>query len=604
MAGITTIITAGGLTEKSSELKEILNSLNYLASYYSETLLLNDNIFIGWNKYDEYPIFNFETEDFLFVIEGKIYNQSNSFLEKELPKIFQSASDDLRKNWLLKVDGDFIIYAYNKKTKSLNVLNDLLGRLPVYYKKINDQLIISRYIKFITSFENQTVFDKTGLGEYLIFGYLLGERTLFKDIKQLRPSSFITYTNSKFTNESVYTFNFENRQNSNKTSKEMVNDLHDLFSNACVNRVSNGKQNLLALTGGMDSRIIAACLAKNNIVFKTTTMIFKNEAEKEEATIAKEISQLLNADWNPSYIYPPSGKDVYTLLKLKEGMNYLATSFLLPFYKQITERYGNNINLITGDKGDKTTLSYDNPIPKCSNLNDLMNYILGEHGMVSLDEVTQLIDVHKDDILNDLSNLLNSYPEKDFAQKYSHYRGIEKSHKLAFQGEDRHRRFFWTYEPITSSPFVHYFFNCPDKAKKMHKLFTPLLESFSQEAAGVVYTNFKSPINSIRAKLFMAAVYYIYPKFSNKLRTDIKRLFFGGNPLISGESIFFKSIEQQLHNSEQIKDYFKINDSLQLKNYRHILLQSFFSLTSLIDDAYADKSILEQNLDEVFDHMK
>ena len=603
MAGITVIIKKSGLINKRSNISRILNSLNYLNNYSSNILLLEDNVFIGWNKYNEYPIKSFEIGSFLFAIEGKIYNKSEALLPKELFELVSNFSEYKIKEWLLNVDGDFIIYGYDKKSKTLYVLNDILGRLPVYYRKNDEGIIISRYMKFISGFDENISFDKIGMGEYLLFGYLLGERTLFKNIQQLRPSTFILANNSKISFKIINNFNFENKQNRGKNQKEMVSDLNYLFSQACLNRLNNDKINLLALTGGMDSRIIASCLAKNQIPFKTTTMIFKNGAEKEEAYVAKEISKIFNAEWKPIDIYPPNGKDLYDLLKLKEGMSYLATAFLIPFYNQVLGMYGNKINLITGDKGDKTTLSFDNPIARCSGLDDLIKFILDEHSMVSIDDVCSLVDVKKDDILNDLFNLLNSYPENELSQKYSHYRGIEKSHKLAFQGEDRHRRYFWTYEPITSSPFVIYFFNCTDESKKMHRLFTPLLESFSPKAASILYTNFKAPINSFRAKLFMAAVYYLYPKINNKFRSDIKRIFFGGNPLINKDSIFFKSIEEQLNNTSIIKDYFKITNADQLKKYRHIMLQSIFTLTSLIDDTYADDSILKTHFEDIFDHM-
>ena len=605
MAGISAIKKQNGLLDKSTYLNEILNNLNYLSSYSSKVALMKDNIFLGWNKYSEYPVKVFESGDLQIIIEGKIYNKSYNTVEQELYKLINNLSELSLKNWLLTNDGEFVVFAFNNKTNTLIVFNDILGRIPLYFLKKENEIVISRFFRFINDFENNLAFDKTGMGEFLLFGYLLNDRTLYKNIQQMRPATLIVANDNEVSINIVNNFNFEERKYRDKDFKEIIRDLSELFSQACINRCNNGNNsNLIALTGGMDSRTIAACMATNKIPFQTTTMVFENKAEKEETKIAKQISDIFKVEWTPININPPIGNDLDTLLKLKEGMSYLATAFLLPFYRQIQDKFGGDINLITGDKGDKVILSFDNPIPKCSSNEELSAYILGEHSMINIAEVSSILKVHQDDILNDLLNLLNTYPENDFSQKYIHYRSIEKSHKLAYQGEDRHRKFIWTYGPLSSFPFVHYLFNCSDKSKKMHKLFIALLESFSPEAAGVFYTNFKSPITSLRSKLFMLGVYYVYPKINNNFRSKIKSIFFGGNPVISNQdSIIFRSIVEQLNNTDAIHDYFKINNASGLKDYRNIMVQSVFTLTSLIDNTYSNNSIVNKYSNAVFDHM-
>jgi hypothetical protein len=338
-------------------------------------------------------------------------------------------------------------------------------------------------------------------------------------------------------------------------------------------------------------------MAANNIPFSTITMTNKGSAKENET--AQQVAGLFKAEWNPTIVDPPTGKDFYSLLKLKEGMNNLSTATLLPFYVQLQKKYGYNINFITGDRGDKMILQYDNPIKKCSNIHDLLNYILDEHSAINIDEVCLLVNIHKDDLLNGIIELLKSFPEQSYSQKYIHLRAIEKSHKLAFQGEDRLRKYFWTYSLLTSIPFVLYLFNCSDKAKKMHKLFVALLESYSKEAANITYVNYKSPLISIRAKLFMAGVYYIYPRTNYKIRSNKKNIFFAHN-LINKESLFYKCIDEQLKNNTNISDHLKIKESSQLGNFHLNTLLSIFTLTSLIDDLYSKDCILKKYFTDEF----
>ena len=602
MPGLSIITNSSGLLNQSSKISETLNSLNYLDNYSSNVFLLEDKFFIGWNKYNEYPIKVLETNNYRIIIEGRIYNKSESLIGTEITQIFDNFSVKNLSDWLQNSDGDFIIYLYNKKTRTFHVFNDLLGRMPLYYKITNDGVLISRYIRFITTISGNFTFDKIAIGEFLLFGYLLRDRTLIQDIKQLRPATLITIDEADVSIKEIYNFNFENRKHKDKKLTEIIDDVSELFSQACNNRLNNGNTNLVALSSGLDSRTVAACMHKNKIPFKTVTMVYKNGHGSEEVSVAKQIAELFNVEWNSIEIYPPTGEDVYTLLKLKEGIVHLATAPLIPFYKSLIKEYGNTINYISGDKGDKITLSFDNPIKKFNTSQELIDYILDEHSFIKIDDVCSLFSVKKDDLLEDIDQLLESYPENDLSQKYIHFRAIEKSHKLAFQGDDRHKRYFWNYCPLTSVPFVNYLFNCSDESKKMHKVFIGLLKSFSPDAANILYTNFKAPITSLKAKFFMSAVYYIYPRVPTWVSAYIKTVFFGGNPYVRHDSIFYKFLEDQMNNTKEIQNYFNFQNVSQLKKHRMYVILSIFTITSLIEDFYKNGSTLLMYRDKNFDY--
>jgi asparagine synthase (glutamine-hydrolysing) len=447
-------------------------------------------------------------------------------------------------------------------------------------------------------------FDLTGMGESLLFGFLLGERTLFKNVNQLRPATLIIINENDVSFQKIHDFNFENRKHEQKKLNEIIDDVSDLFSKSCINRLNNKNTNLVALSSGLDSRTVAACLYKNGINFTTATMVYKNGHGIEEVDVAKQIASLFKVEWNPIEIEPPSGRDIYTLLNLKEGMVYLAAAPILPFYKKIKEKFGSNVNYISGDKGDKITLTYDIPIKKFGTLSELVDFILGEHSSIIIDEVCSLFNIKKDDIIQDLIQLLKSYPEKQLDQKYIHFRAIEKSHKLAFQGDDRHKKYFWNYCPLTSVPFVHYLFNCSDESKKFHRIFTGLLKNFSDEAANILYTNFKAPITSLKADLFMYSVYYLYTRIPPKINSYIKNQFFGGNPTIKESSIFYNFIKDQFNNTKDLNRYFNISDISDLKKYRMSTVLSIMTISSLIEDYIRKDSTLTEFADEKFDYLQ
>ncbi len=599
MAGLSLVAGPGGLSGQKDKLTGNLISLNYLNKYKSQVILSDDKYFTGYNKFDEYPLTTSDTEKNLIIIEGRVYNKTHDILLKELNRLKTAYSDEALKEWLKSADGDFIIYILDKSGGDLLIFNDILGRLPVYYFVKDNTLYVSRYIKFILDAAGEVSFDRTAFGEYLLLGYLLGERTLFKDVKQLRPASAIKYDGMKVAVTTVHNYNFQNRIHAGKPFDEAVADLSGLLSESCVNRFNNNKRNILSLSGGLDSRTIGACMVKNRIPFETITLTYKNRHAEGEEVIARQVADYLDVEMQDIFMTPPLGSDLFTLLKLKEGMNYLATAPMLSFYRQVSEKFGENINLIFGDKSDKITLVFDNPTKKMSNLEELTDYIIGEHAFMDFAEVCRRLKIDEKDIKNDFYNLLSGYPEADFRQKYVHFRAIEKSHKLAFQGDDRHKRYFWNYSPLTSSPLVTYLFNLPDKYKKMHKIFIGLLNSYSPGIADIKYPNFKAPITSAKARLFMSSVYYLYPMMPHKLNAYFKAVFFGTNTLIKESSMYYKFLKKQYQNTPELEGYLDLSD---LSHIRTHSLHNVMTLSSLVEYYKFHKSTFNDFLDEEFNY--
>ena len=104
------------------------------------------------------------------------------------------------KNWLINTDGDFIIYAYNHDDNSILILNDVFGRLPLYYYSHKDEIIVSRYIKFIKNCKSKLNPDRMYLAQFLLLGYSLGTRTIIEQVHQLTSGSLLFFKGSNKNN--------------------------------------------------------------------------------------------------------------------------------------------------------------------------------------------------------------------------------------------------------------------------------------------------------------------------------------------------------------------------------------------------------------------
>jgi len=597
MPGIS-IVKEKGIAGNKSNIINHLNSLNHLKYFQSNVFRCDKDLFIGWNTYKEYPINSFSYLHYDIIIEGRIYDKTESILRSELEQLINCINEDNFKidltKWIENTDGDFIISIIDKKNDNFFLFNDIFGRLPLYFKKTLNRICISRHLKFIIDIENEFDFDKLALSHYLLLGYMIGERTLFKEIKQLRPASLIVVNGDALNVSILHQFNFQIRKYASNDFKANLNELDRLFSDACKNRFNNGKQNIVTLSGGLDSRMVAACMHKNKIPFEAATISYSTGYAKEEVDVARQLSNLFKIKFNLFDISPPNGVDVYEQLLIKEGMNSLATAPIIPFYRKIAAEFGKDINFITGDNGDKLIFTIDKPFNKFKDLDHLANYIMEEHSVIPLETVSSILGTSKENILNDIKSVLTSFPEDDLVQKYIHFRIIEKPFKYAFQGEDRHRYYFWSLTPFWSTHFFNYIMNCSDASKIKHKLFGGVIKNFSPEAIMLPYTNFRSSIFSIKGKLMMFLIYNLYPNIPSRFRGGFKIVFFGGNPIIESDSVLLKCLLEQIKQFPQITQYLNLDNIQQQKNLRKTVLYNLMTVSSAIEYFFGKTSTLKK----------
>ncbi len=373
MAGISLILADGGIQGKRFELEKSLDALNYLQDFKSNICLANESVFIGWNKYEEYPIHIISNEKYLILLEGKIYNKTLEVFEKEtdnLIEAFESENYLYPADWIKAADGDFIIYIYNKLDRELFILNDIFGRLPLYYSISDSGICISRHLKFITDFLKSFEYDVTAFAEFLLMGFVLGERTLINSIKQVQPATLVSVKGGTLKKIKLHNFNFDIKSNQNKNFSENIRSISELFSESARNRLKGSEKNILSLSGGLDSRAVAACLYHNKIEFTSVGMNYSTGFENVDLSIAKKLSDMFNVKWEALDVMKPKGRDLRELLSIKEGMNSLSTATMLGFYNSIKEKFGSNINYITGDNGDKLIFTLNQPLKKLESVDE------------------------------------------------------------------------------------------------------------------------------------------------------------------------------------------------------------------------------------------
>ncbi|MCF8088138.1 MAG: asparagine synthase (glutamine-hydrolyzing) [Desulfotignum sp.] len=159
--------------------------------------------------------------------------------------------------------GMFAFAIWDDARKTLFAARDRLGIKPFYYGYENDALIFGSEIKAIVqSGKIHPALNRKKLNEYLAFGYLTDEATLFSGIHKLLPGHWLTWEKGAISTGRYWDVNFEAKDVRPRQAIEQ--ELGRLFENAVQMRLMSDVPLGMFLSGGLDSSAIAATMAKLN----------------------------------------------------------------------------------------------------------------------------------------------------------------------------------------------------------------------------------------------------------------------------------------------------------------------------------------------------
>jgi asparagine synthase (glutamine-hydrolysing) len=272
MPGITGLITKAPRSWAEPQLLRMVNALRH-ESFYTTGTWIDETlgVYIGWvaresSFADGMPVTN-ETDDLALFFSGEDYPEPGTALRLKqrghncevsgpsyLVHLYEEGPDFFK-----NLNGRFQGLVADRAHGTATIFNDRFGLQRIYYHEGARAFYFSAEAKAILAVRPELRrADPRGLGEYVSFGCVLENRTLFRDVYALPPASAWTFRAGAIENKARY---FEPREWEAQESLDAENyyaRLRDAFTTA-LPRYFNGKENIgVSLTGGLDTRIIMA----------------------------------------------------------------------------------------------------------------------------------------------------------------------------------------------------------------------------------------------------------------------------------------------------------------------------------------------------------
>jgi len=588
MPGISLVYSKDGeISRSASRIRDSLQELVHGNRYSSSSSIIGDHLFLGYTRHKQYTVTEIEDERYFICVDGFVFNRDRNELERSLLAVAAEMPDcgEKVREWITGTDGEYAVLISDRQTGETIIFNDPLSRISLYFSMDENGLLLSREPRFINSFRGGTRFDRDSVFEYLLFGYPLDGKTLFEGVSRLKGGWMISISTESGSAEAkrVHSFNYEEKEHSAGSVSRHAANMADLLESACRRRSSGEGNNVVSLSGGLDSRSVCTCLNNKGVPFSAATFLDAYGIVGPDVEYAEKIAEALNAEWQLFRLHRARGEKLLELLERLNGLNYLGVGHILELLDRIGSRYGDDFTLFTGDGGDRV-IRDTRPVGTVKSMDALLEYILKFNTMLPLEVVSEITGRQISEIRERLMQMLGGYEERDYKMKYLQFIFSERCPGWHFQGEERSRFYTRAMTPFYGSEVFRYSMNLPDRIKKNYKLYREIIINLSPEVAAINNSEWQFPITSWKLPLYGLArrVYFGLPDPLRKI-VEYRLRWSRVRGAYTSESPVRKCLARQM-NGGALSGYLnvdKIRDNLgrmEKMGFDHL-----FTLTSLME---------------------
>src|SRR5215471_6250878 len=149
------------------------------------------------------PLAN-EDDSLWIVFNGEIYNHAalreslisagHAYRTRSDTETILHLYEQYGKDSVKHLRGMFAFALWDRKRKSLFIARDRLGIKPLYYTKTANEFVFGSEIKVLLAHpDTRAELNRTAIPEYLAFGYLSGDETLYRGVRKLMPGHWLEF---------------------------------------------------------------------------------------------------------------------------------------------------------------------------------------------------------------------------------------------------------------------------------------------------------------------------------------------------------------------------------------------------------------------------
>ena len=246
------------------------------------------------------PISN-EEENLWIVYNGEIYNhrelrsqleaRGHRYRTKSDTETMVHLYEEYGRECVQHLRGMFAFAIWDCRLRRLFVARDRLGIKPLYYFHDGSKFLFASEIKAILAYPGiRPEFNHNTLAEYLAFGYIAGEETMFRGIRKLLPGNTLEIDETGQIRIEQY-WDLSIPAESARSEAHYIRTYRELLEECVTSHLMSDVPLGVFLSGGLDSSVVAALTGKIRGQQIETFSVGYGEEAYSELSYAREVAQ-------------------------------------------------------------------------------------------------------------------------------------------------------------------------------------------------------------------------------------------------------------------------------------------------------------------------
>ena len=255
-----------------------------------------------------------------------------------------------------KLNGMFAIAIYDGRNHSLHLIRDRVGEKPLWISELRDgTLLFASEVRALMLARPDRTLRQAMVSEVLQYGFVNSPYSAFNEIRQVPPGVVLSWRNGMASTSKFWTPKFDSKID--VSYREAVEMTKDLIEKAVARRLISERPLGSFLSGGYDSTIVTAYMAKLMPKKVQTYSIGFHHEQYNEAHYAKRVAEYLGTEHYEEIINPDAAFVVEAISKVLDQP--FADSSIIPTYLLAKFARRNLTVALGGDGGDEVFAGYD-----------------------------------------------------------------------------------------------------------------------------------------------------------------------------------------------------------------------------------------------------
>lgn len=223
-------------------------------------------------------------------LRAQLQSKGHTFRTNSDTEAIVHLYEDLGERCVEEIGGMFAFALWDEKQQKLLLARDRIGQKPLFYSQDGSDFLFGSEIKSILALQDRTPeLDPLAMHDYLSLRFISPPRTIFKNIQKLPPAHTLVFQGGQVTIRRYWQLSF--REKLTLSESEILEALQEQLKRTVDSHLLSDVPVGAFLSGGLDSSMIVAVLARDLGLKPQTFSIGVEESDFDETPYARMVAE-------------------------------------------------------------------------------------------------------------------------------------------------------------------------------------------------------------------------------------------------------------------------------------------------------------------------